>query len=604
MILDSHALLREALRRRPECSVLAMSYVLPEPLAAHPGEVRYYGAHPADAPRARAFSATVETPDSALLATLERDVVGPAERAFDLIYLNHHRAADRITRALNALIRCANEETVFVLPGAAPRDPALTGAQPNFPWFVGDVWLLPEVLKPAGKNFAVLTSDLPNLGLLLARGFQPLAPGAVAEAGTRLAGVRADPKRFQTFRLHASVSDLLTLLGAPPPPYRPGPAGFTEVVIEPHAPDVVQSDAIEATQVWTRPPPAFVLDLSEATLPLPGLEPELRWRQGSQIDHFRNVRVLGRDVILAGHAEAEASRFYGKNTVVEAALAGLRHAADRTDPADASTAITLNGERFFYPIHPLEDAEVVDEPVFLATPDEPLNWGMWLLHAVPAARLYGRYSDVYPRFLCPTDQPWQRGLLLALGVEEKSWLAQTPGRVLAAGRIAAYRQLFRGMVLRHSDRAAFDELGERLGDVRGARSPERIYVSRRGIRHSRVLLNEAELEAALEQRGFTPFRPQELPFADQVRLFRNARAVIGPGGAGMFNVVFCQPGVKVVTLESGVKWLDSHLNLFASRGADYAAIVGRPDPNDPTPDHPRWTLDLPAALSAIDDFIG
>ncbi|MDP8916493.1 MAG: hypothetical protein M3M95_04680, partial [Pseudomonadota bacterium] len=250
MILDSHALLGEALRRRPECSVLAMSYVLPEPLAAHTGEVRFYGAYPAEAPRARAFSATVETPDSALLATLETDVAGPARAPFDIIYLHHHRGADRITRALNALLRWADEETVFVLPGAAPRDPALTGPKPTFAWFAGEVWLLPEALRAAGKSFAVLTSDLPNLGLLLARGFQPLAPGAVAEAGTRLAGVRADPKRFQSFRRHASVSELLTLLGAPPPPRRPSPPGLTEVVIEPHAPDVVRSDVIEAAQVW------------------------------------------------------------------------------------------------------------------------------------------------------------------------------------------------------------------------------------------------------------------------------------------------------------------------------------------------------------------
>lgn len=603
MILDSHALLGEALRRRPECSVLAMSYVLPEPLAAHTGEVRFYGAHPADGPRARAFSTTVETPDSALLATLERDVAGPAKGPFDLIYLHHHRAADRITRALNALIRWADEDTVFVLPGVAPGDPALTGPKPNLPWFVGDVWLLPEALRAAGKSFAVLTSDLPNLGVLLARDFQPLAPGAIAEAGTRLAGVRADPKRFQTFRRHASTSELLSLLGAPPPPSRPSPQGLTEVVIEPHAPDVVRSDVIEAAQVWTRPPPAFVLDLSDATLPLPGLEPELRWRQGSQIDHFRNVRVLGRDVILAGNAKARPSRFYGKNTLLEAALQGLRRAADETDEGDASAAAISNDGRYFYPIDRLHGADVVDQSVFLATPDEPRNWGMWLLHVVPAARLYGRYSDDYPRFLCPTDQPWQRALLLALGVEQKSWLGQAPGKVLAAERVAAYRQLFRGMVLRDSDRAAFDELGERLGDVGGARSPERIYVSRRGLDHSRRLLNEGELEAALEQRGFTSISPQGLPFADQVRLFRHARVVIGPGGAGMFNVAFCRPGVRVVTLESGVKWLDSHLNLFASRGADYGAIVGRRDPDDPTPDHPRWTLDLAPALAAIDDFI-
>ena len=57
--------------------------------------------------------------------------------------------------------------------------------------------------------------------------------------------------------------------------------------------------------------------------------------------------------------------------------------------------------------------------------------------------------------------------------------------------------------------------------------------------------NEDALMAELERRGFKIVVPGLLKFAEQARLFRGAKLVIGAHGAGMTNIVFCEPGAAV-----------------------------------------------------------
>ena len=98
--------------------------------------------------------------------------------------------------------------------------------------------------------------------------------------------------------------------------------------------------------------------------------------------------------------------------------------------------------------------------------------------------------------------------------------------------------------------------------------------------------------------GFHVVEPQTLPFEEQVRTFAAARIVVGPGGAGMFNTVFCRPGTAVVSVESTTNWLTAHANLFASLGHDYALVVGGADPADAGPQR-RWRMDVDCVVDTV-----
>ena len=73
-----------------------------------------------------------------------------------------------------------------------------------------------------------------------------------------------------------------------------------------------------------------------------------------------------------------------------------------------------------------------------------------------------------------------------------------------------------------------------------------IYVSRR--KSSRPWFRERELERHLGKLGFDIVLAENLSFLDQVKLFAQARVVVGPHGAGLTNAVFMPDGATVVEL--------------------------------------------------------
>jgi hypothetical protein len=107
----------------------------------------------------------------------------------------------------------------------------------------------------------------------------------------------------------------------------------------------------------------------------------------------------------------------------------------------------------------------------------------------------------------------------------------------------------------------------------GAAAPgERIYISRARARGRRVL-NEDALWGRLEQRGFQRIFLEELDWQTQIRLFRQAREIVAPHGAGLANLVFCRPGTRVVELFSRSYMHWCFWQLAALKQLDYLPLV-------------------------------
>ncbi|GAN60311.1 hypothetical protein ACI01nite_06170 [Acetobacter cibinongensis] len=79
--------------------------------------------------------------------------------------------------------------------------------------------------------------------------------------------------------------------------------------------------------------------------------------------------------------------------------------------------------------------------------------------------------------------------------------------------------------------------------------PKRIYISREGGHDRRITPEEqAQIDPVLTANGFEKVFLEKLDFESQLALFRQAEAIIAPHGAGLANLVFIQPGVKVIEL--------------------------------------------------------
>jgi capsular polysaccharide biosynthesis protein len=76
--------------------------------------------------------------------------------------------------------------------------------------------------------------------------------------------------------------------------------------------------------------------------------------------------------------------------------------------------------------------------------------------------------------------------------------------------------------------------------------PPRFYLRRVG--KYRGILNENDVLDFFRKRGWAIIDTEQLPLAQQIRLFSRAEMICAPHGAGLTNLLWCPPGCKVLEL--------------------------------------------------------
>ncbi len=101
----------------------------------------------------------------------------------------------------------------------------------------------------------------------------------------------------------------------------------------------------------------------------------------------------------------------------------------------------------------------------------------------------------------------------------------------------------------------------------------RIYLNRSQTVYRRVE-NEVEIINFLSRFGFRNVATENLSIREQVELLSSAEIVVAPHGAGLTNLVFCQPGTKVIELLSPQAVSTLFWNLGNHMGLDYYYLLG------------------------------
>ncbi|MEP6566373.1 MAG: glycosyltransferase family 61 protein, partial [Mesorhizobium sp.] len=103
----------------------------------------------------------------------------------------------------------------------------------------------------------------------------------------------------------------------------------------------------------------------------------------------------------------------------------------------------------------------------------------------------------------------------------------------------------------------------------------RLLVKRLGT--ARAISNFDEVEAILHPRGFETVWLEGTSIEEQVLMFQSAEFVIGAHGAGLTNLLFCEPGTKVIEFMPTVEmrpffWLMSE-KLALRHGMQFCSSV-------------------------------
>ena len=274
-----------------------------------------------------------------------------------------------------------------------------------------------------------------------------------------------------------------------------------------------------------------------------------------------------------------------------------------------------HGWRMGTGLHPYGDGVAIDArklkpdvvlrgPVLLATADEPGNWGLFLLQCLPAALRFVRDRKRYGKFLCHAPPGNRRDLLRVAGIRDEDFVNHDVSSTYGLEEVRFFQRGFRDLVVSPEDRALFLSLAENIRWDYKLRNAPKLFLSRRmrttelGV--YRVLRNELELRHALEKAGFDSVETEYMGPIDQVRAMAGARVVVGLGGAGMFNTVFCPAETRLLDIESTSRFTNAHTNIFASCGMTYGVHVGKEIPDPSRTDHHDWEVDVEQVLRSLD----
>ena len=214
------------------------------------------------------------------------------------------------------------------------------------------------------------------------------------------------------------------------------------------------------------------------------------------------------------------------------------------------------------------------------TPFSP-NFHHWLLDCVPKFGLLQSagwdLNNIDYFILPPPDQPWHREVLEKLDIPARKVISSSTNLHLQAETliVPSFSEPSRQPDLFNNTpeglkyvKAMFDNNAHQCID-----KPKKIVISRQAAKFRR-LVNWDDVVIALAAKGYVPVALENLSLSEQAALMREAESIIMPTGGGLANIVFCNPGTKIIELFS-----PSYLPPFASviagsLGLDYYALVG------------------------------
>lgn len=515
---------------------------------------------------------------------------------FDLVFIDHDHRLPALFTQIKCTMELAHPGTIFVFDDAIPPSFDMAGPVPGKGWWTGQVWLLKSLLSAANDQSVIECVNSRPTGALFAVGLGELDKVAFdAHADVE----PQSDKEILEATSPVSEEDLFRLLDGPRKLIES--RNFLQVRFDTGSAIACQEKTLDRSIEVDRTPPRLVCVARSSNAPALNLSRLIETRRKiheKRVTTFSDSFCVGYDQVVSG--DTITSRYFasGLSHIERLALGFGTH-------VNADSGIRKGDGSFLIPRWELNCSEQLDCRVFLGTPDEPMNYGMWLLLAIPSAREFVESDSEYDRFLCLSEKPWQRLMLETAGVDERSMIRQDRRRYYRCKSLSMVRHSYRDLYVTDGDRQIFHDLARQVQHKSRQDYPRKVFLSRLSRTRAggyRGLTNEEDLLKGVIDLGFEIVEPELLSFEEQIGLFSSVDVVAGLGGAGMFNSVFCRPGTKILDIESGMVFLDAHCNLFASMQMDYGVIIGEEDLDDPRPTQKRWKLQLDVALDAIRDF--
>jgi hypothetical protein len=126
----------------------------------------------------------------------------------------------------------------------------------------------------------------------------------------------------------------------------------------------------------------------------------------------------------------------------------------------------------------------------------------------------------------------------------------------------------------------------------------RLYISRRGTK-LRQIVNEDEMIAELKRLDFQVLESKWNNHPEQLAAFADAEMIVGVHGAGMSNIIFSEPGTKVLEMFPNNHRKTSMLHLSAEHDLRHRPFFGSDEGHNQA-----FSVDVPRLLEQVEAFLG
>ena len=170
------------------------------------------------------------------------------------------------------------------------------------------------------------------------------------------------------------------------------------------------------------------------------------------------------------------------------------------------------------------------------------NYFHWIAEVLPRLWTLLQSGERADWYVADCYSHWQRASLAALGVQLDRVIQPH-----ATFNVEADELLVPSLHATQAIQPMAQELAKGLGGGQGVIGEQRrlVYIERV---NSRRPVNTNEFSAWRRRHGFSDVLLEDMPCAEQVVLFQQAKLVLGAHGAGLTNIIHCKSGTPVVEL--------------------------------------------------------
>lgn len=232
--------------------------------------------------------------------------------------------------------------------------------------------------------------------------------------------------------------------------------------------------------------------------------------------------------------------------------------------------------KYDFPDFASEKNEHIDSKSALLSIDSGSNYFHWMCHVLPRIKLLKEYGIDWNE-INKIILPENRGNF----IDETLSILDIPiHKIIETDKNTTYT--FDSLIIpckpnRHIHLAPWSIDFLRDNFLREKQKQEKKFFISRRSNTGRCIENENELSNILSQEGYETIYLEDYSVYQQADIFNSAKEIVAIHGAGLTNLIFCQPNTKLIELFNPSYFLSLYWNMCNILDLNYYYMIGEGD---------------------------